>query len=307
MRTGRVVVGGAINTDLVATTGRAPGRGETVTGTGFAIYGGGKGANQAVAAARSGADVVIIGGVGDDAFGRDRLAELEADGIATNAVSRVGSHASGVALITVEQDGDNRILYVPGATLAVDADHAIAVLDSQPVAVLLLTLELAPEVIDRLIARARDDGATIILNATPEPEGASRLLGQVDVLVVNETEALALARLDGNRETTPDWEQIGLDLVAQGPGAVVLTLGGAGAMVVTVERVSRIPAIVVDVVDTTGAGDTLCGALAAALARGLSLEDAVRHGVVAGSLACTVAGAQPSIPRLDEIVSRLDQ
>ena len=207
----------------------------------------------------------------------------------------------------MERDGDNRILYVPGATLAVDPERVIKALGEQPVAVLLLTLELPPPVIVRLIERASDDGAVIIVNATPEPDGASGLLGQIDVLVVNETEAIALAgqgQIDG---VSPDWDGIGRNLIARGPQAVVLTLGGDGAVVVTPDEIVRVPAIPVEVVDTTGAGDTLCGALAAAIGRGLPLTDAVRHGVVAGSLACTVAGAQPSIPRLDDITARLTE
>ncbi len=297
---GRVLVGGAINTDLVATTPRAPDRGETVSGTGFAIYGGGKGANQAVAVARSGAQVAIVGGVGDDTFGRDRLADLNAERIGTGTVQTVVGQPSGVALITIERGGDNRIVYVPGATLALDPELVASGIGEEPIAVLLLTLELAPEVVDQLVERARRDGATVILNATPEPEGAARLLDRIDVLVVNESEALAL-RGDDLAAGDDEWERIGRDLVAQGPTAVVLTIGADGAVLVTREQASRIPAIPVDVVDTTGAGDTLCGALSASLARGQSLEEAVRHGVVAGSLACTRHGAQPSIPTLAQI------
>jgi ribokinase len=155
----RVVVGGAINTDLVARTPRYPEQGETITGSGFAVYGGGKGANQAVAAARSGGHVSIVGGVGDDAFGRDRVADLNAEGIDTGAVVVSPDHPSGVAMIAVEPGGDNRIIYVPGATLAVRPETAMAALGDEPIGVLLLTLELDDAVIDALIQRARRDGS----------------------------------------------------------------------------------------------------------------------------------------------------
>ena len=289
----RVVVGGAINTDLVARTARYPRQGETVTGTGFAMFAGGKGGNQAVAAARSGASVAIVGGVGEDAFGRERLADLVAEGVDTVGVQRFGEASSGVALIAVE-DGDNRILYVPGATLLVDPGRAVESLGDAPVGVLLVTLELERPVLDRLIARTRRDGGVVILNATPEPERAASLLPEIDILIVNESEALALS------ETQPadpeDWVAIANSLRSRGVAAVLVTLGGRGALWLDDGEPDRVTAPAVDVVDTTGAGDSLCGAFAAALARGEAIADAVRTGVAAGSLACTVAGAQPSVP-----------
>ena len=299
----RVVVGGAINTDLVGWTARSPRPGETVTGTGFAIFGGGKGANQAVAAARSAATVTIVGAVGDDTFGRDRLADLTAEGIATGAVQRFPDAASGVALITVE-GGDNRILYVPGATLSVDASRAIAAVGDDPVGVLLVTLELERPVLDSLIARTRWDGGLVLLNATPEPERAAALLAAVDILIVNEREALALVdREPSNPDPAimEDWSAVAAALRDQGATAVLITLGSSGALWLDADGSRTVPALAVNVVDTTGAGDTLCGALAAAVARGVPAFDAVRIGVVAGSLACTVAGAQPSIPTLAAI------
>ncbi len=295
---GRVVVGGAINTDLVGWTDRYPQRGETVTGTGFAVFGGGKGGNQAVAAARSDAKVAIIGGVGEDAFGRERLADLVAEGIATSGVQRFRHASSGVALIAIE-DGDNRILYVPGATLLVDADHAVGALGDEPISVLLVTLELERPVLDGLIARTRRDGGIVVLNATPEPERAASLLPAVDILIVNEGEALALlGREPADQE---DWPAVAAGLRKRGASAVLVTLGANGALWVDEAGSQSFPAPAVDVVDTTGAGDSLCGAVAAAVARGSPATEAVRLGVAAGSLACAVAGAQPSIPTLAAI------
>ncbi len=305
---GRVVVGGAINTDLVGRTARSPRQGETVTGTSFAMFGGGKGSNQAVAAARSGAIVAMVGGVGDDAFGDDRLADLVADGIDTAAVERIAGVSSGVALIEVEDGGDNRILYVPGATLLVEPERAVAALGAEPIAVLLLTLELEPAVIDALIGRARTDGAVVILNATPEPERAASLIDQVDALIVNETEALALAGDDGSSDTpASDWTAIATMFRDRGTQGVLITLGGKGALWVDGDGATMVPAPAVEVVDTTGAGDSLCGAFAAALAIGETRPDGVRLGVAAGSLACTVAGAQPSVPTRAEIDRFLTQ
>jgi len=305
---GRVVVGGAINTDLVGRTARYPRQGETVTGTGFAMFGGGKGGNQAVAAARSGATVSIVGGLGDDAFGDARLADLIADGIDTSVVQRIPGATSGVALIEVEDGGDNRILYVPGATLLVDPERAVAALGPEPIVVLLLTLELEPAVIDALIDRARSDGGSVVLNATPEPERAAGLLGRADVLIVNETEAIALTGDDriGDADI-PDWATIAETLRHRGATAVLITLGGHGALWMDADGATMVPAQAVEVVDTTGAGDSLCGAFAAAIALGEPWPDAVRLGVAAGSLACTVAGAQPSIPTtaaIDRSLSR---
>ena len=304
------MVGGAINTDLVARTPQYPRQGETVTGSSFAMFGGGKGGNQAVAAARSGASVGIVGGVGDDAFGSARLADLVADGIDTSAVQAVAGASSGVALIAVEGAGDNRILYVPGATLLIDAATVLDDLGDATIAVLLLTLELARPVIEALIGRARSDAALVILNATPEPSRACDLLGLVDVLIVNEGEALAMSGDDGNGTDATDWAMIANDLRDRGAGAVLITLGGDGALWVDGDGASMVSAPAVTVVDTTGAGDSLCGAFAAAIALGESRPDAVRLGVAAGSLACTVAGAQPSVPTraaIDQLLTGADR
>ncbi len=308
--TGWVVVGGAINTDLVARTAQYPRRGETVTGSRFAMFGGGKGGNQAVAAARSGAAVSIVGGIGDDTFGAARLADLTADGIDTSTIQTIPGASSGVALIAVEDAGDNRIVYVPGATLLIEATRVLDHLSDAPIAVLLLTLELERPVLEALIGRAMSDGALVVLNATPEPRRASDLLRLVDVLIVNEGEALAISGDEGSGDAVIDWRPIADGLRVRGAGAVLITLGGAGALWVDADGAATVSAPAVTVVDTTGAGDSLCGAFAAAVALGASRLDAVRLGVAAGSLACTVAGAQPSVPTraaIDRLLTATDQ
>lgn len=294
----RVLVAGAINTDLVATVARAPEAGETVTGTGFAIFGGGKGANQAVALARAGVTTWLLGAVGDDDFGRQRLADLTADGIALDHVARRERMVSGVALITVEEGGENRIAYVPGPTATVTATEATNAFDAVKPDLLLATLELPVDALTALFARAREAEVRTVLNAAPDPELARGLLPLVDVLIANETEARALiGDIDAPEGAAP---------AALGCEAVVLTLGGAGASVITKYGATLQPAFEVDVVDTTGAGDAFSGALAAWLAEGAHIGDALRAASGAGALATTKAGAQPSIPTRQEIDALLD-
>ncbi len=298
---GRVLVAGAINTDLVARVGRAPAAGETVTGSAFAIFGGGKGANQAVAAARAGATVAMLGAVGADDFGRQRREDLAGEGIDTGEVAVVEGSASGVALIVVEAaTGQNRIAYVPGATLRTPAAAAQRLVERFAPRVALATLELGPETTRALCEAARARGTTVLLNATPEAAEGRDLAGLVDLLIVNETEA---ADLLGRPVEAADAAGAARALTELGPGTVVVTLGAAGAVAVSEAGALAVPAPTVEVVDTTGSGDAFCGAMAAALAAGAPLADALRRGVAAGSLAATRAGAQPSMPSRVEVAA----
>lgn len=292
----RILVVGTINTDLVARTRRAPEAGETVTGLSFGIFGGGKGANQAVAAARAGGQVAMLSGVGNDDFGRQRLADLTAESIDTGTIITTDRAASGVALITVDQMGQNRIAYVPGAGWEVTAADAIAAIDAWKPDVVLTTLELKHDVLTAVFAEAKARGMTLICNATPEPSEGRDLIPMADVLIVNEQEAL---ELDGSSES--DWGAVAARLGRLGPKVVILTLGSDGALVWNDGEVTSIPAMPIDVVDTTGAGDTFCGAFAAFYSNGECVVDAAAKAVVAGSLSVTRAGAQPSIPTLAEI------
>jgi ribokinase len=299
----RILVAGSINTDLVVNVAFAPAAGETVTGTSFGIFGGGKGANQAVAAARAGARVAMLGGVGDDDFGRRRLADLQAEGIDCGTIQRVSDRASGVAMITVEASGENRIAYVPGATWGVPPGSAVGALGSWQPAMVLQTLELPRETLLALASDARKRGVQILCNATPEPSAARELAMAADVLIVNEIEAAELLGLDREPD---DWIRVGSELRAAGARTVVITLGSSGALVAGPEGDLAIAALKVGVVDTTGAGDAFCGAFAAELASGADVYDAARVGVVGGSLAVTRAGAQPSMPTRQEIDRRLN-
>ncbi len=297
----RVLVAGAINSDLVSRVARVPGAGETVTGDSFAIFGGGKGANQAVAAARSGARVSLLGAVGQDAFGRDRLSELAVERIDVSAVAVVAGKASGTASIWVEPGGENRILYVPGATGMVTERAAIDLVERMRPAVVLTTLELPIAVLTALYTRARALGITVVLNATPEPESGRTVLGLVDVLILNEPEAAALLGRDpGGDEGTG----AAAGLLENGPKTVVVTMGAAGATLVDASGSETVTTPQVEVVDTTAAGDALCGAFAAELATGKTPIEALRYGVIAGSLAVTKDGAQPSIPTRAQIDAR---
>lgn len=298
-----VLVAGAINTDLVARVHRAPEAGETVTGLAFDIFGGGKGANQALAAARSGARTTMLGALGNDDFGRQRLADLRADGIDVESVPLIDAVASGVALIVVDDAGQNRIAYVPGATLKVQAEMALAAYRRSRPTVVLSTIELPNEALEPMFAAARADGATVIVNATPEPATGRALLPLVDLLIVNETEARELL----GDQLADDWASVSDRLSVLGPGIVVITLGEEGALANFGGRIVRAAAPPVAVVDTTGAGDAFCGAMAARLAEGGDPVDAFRAGIAAGSLAVTIAGAQRSMPRRADIDQIMEQ
>ncbi|HVL24543.1 MAG TPA: ribokinase [Thermomicrobiales bacterium] len=302
MTRGRILVAGAINTDLVATVDRAPEAGETITGRGFAIYGGGKGANQAVAARRSGASVVMLGGVGKDDFGAARRADLTRDGIDDAWIATIPDVASGVALITVETSGENRIAYVPGATLKVGVDHCLEALTAVRPELILAANELPHACHVRLFERARESGVRVVFNAAPDPEIARDLLPLIDVLIVNRGEAAAMAGIEGESKQP---EELVDALRAAGARDGVITLGADGACGWADGRSFHQPAPKVEAVDTTGAGDAFCGALAARLRAGDDLDRAVRYGVVAGALAAMKPGAQSSIPTRDEIEREL--
>jgi ribokinase len=285
-----IVVAGAINTDLVAVVERAPEAGETVTGMSFAVFGGGKGANQAVAARRAGAATAMVGATGDDAFGAARRVELAAEGILIDCIRELAGTVSGVALITVEPGGENRIAYVPGPTLKIRGGQIREALKLHQPDVYLQPNEVPIDTAMEGLSAARELGTTTMLNAAPDPASVLPLLPAVDVLIVNEVEAIALVGYRG------PYHEMARALATETKTAVLLTAGADGVYAAIDGAVSHVPAPKVDVVDTTGAGDTFCGACAAGVARGVPLLEAVKWSVYAGSLATTAAGAQPSIP-----------
>lgn len=292
-----VLVIGSSNTDLVCRTPRIPAPGETIAGRSFATVAGGKGANQAVAAARSGASVTFVGARGNDDFGAARAADLQSDGIDVDRFRVVDNVTSGVALIVVDDWGENQIVYVPGANAYIGVDDAAEALSAVAHRVLSLTFEIPFETVSHAV-RNRRTGSLVVLNAAPYDDRLDTLLTDLDVLVCNESEAAALLGHQITRETAL---VAAVSLHERGPRAVVLSLGADGAVAADPDGVWHIPAPSVETVDTTGAGDALCGALSAWLASGESLREAVRAGVAAGSLAVTRDGAQPSLPFREEI------
>jgi ribokinase len=291
----RIVVVGSINQDLVVRVPRLPAPGETISGSGHFSAPGGKGANQAVAAARLGGDVVMVGRVGADDAGRRLVAGLEADGVDTRYVEVDPATPTGLALITVDAAGENTIALDPGANRAMTADDVDrAAAQIRTAAVVLLQMEIPVEVVAHAALMA---AGTVVLNpapATPVPED---VLARVDVLVPNAGE---LALLAGGAEPSDPAGAAGL-AVGLGARAVVVTLGPEGAVVVGDGDPLHVAAPRVDAVDTTAAGDAFCGALAVELAAGRSLDDAVRVAVAAGAVAVTAPGAQPSLPTREQV------
>lgn len=289
-----VVVVGSLNQDLVARVPHIPAPGETVLASGHGEFAGGKGANQATAAARLGARVAMIGRVGDDAFGRSLVAGLEADGVDVGRVSTDATAGTGLALINVAANGENSISVSPGANHNVQPSDVEAAADVISRAkVVLLQLEIP---LDAVAAAARIARGTVVLNPAPAAQLPGDLLERVDVLVPNESE---LAILTGGE--TGDIESVVAAARSLSVPNIVVTLGKSGALVVGEASTKEVPAPVVDAVDTTGAGDAFCGALAGELARGAYLQAAVRFAVKVASIAVTRAGAQASMPRRDEV------
>lgn len=296
----RVVVLGSINMDLVVRAPRFPAPGETLLGHGFAAHPGGKGANQAVAAARlfdgeRGA-VALIGRLGADAYGRELRALLEREGIDVAAVGEEPDVPTGIAAITVSDSGENHIVVAPGANGRLSAARVEAGARSLgSSAVVVAQLEVPDEAVAAGAALARAAGARFVLNAAPARELSRQLLEAVDVLVVNESEALQLTGGGG----TP--EDLGERLLARGVGAVALTLGARGALWLDAQGRCACPAPRVEARDTTAAGDAFVGALAHALALRMAPPVALRRACAAGALAVTRPGAIPSLPGAREL------
>jgi ribokinase len=287
-----VIVFGSINLDLVCRVAHFPAPGETISGSSFSTFPGGKGANQALAAARAGASVRMFGAVGHDAFASAATALLVAGGVDIMGVAKVDA-ATGCATILVDDLGENCIVVVAGANANADPqmvpDAALT-----PQAVLVLQQEVDADANTSLIARARRAGTRIIFNAAPAHPVSLELLQSIDMLVVNESEAIKLATVLGWPATPHAFAS---SATAAAPGlSVILTLGAAGALWVSADRTLRAVAPGVNVVDTTGAGDAFVGTLAAAIDAGAPPAVALRRAVVAGSLACTAHGAQPALP-----------
>ncbi|MFI0976907.1 ribokinase [Streptomyces sp. NPDC021093] len=303
MSSERLVVVGSLNMDLSVTVPRLPRPGETVPGADVVRGAGGKGANQAVAAARLGAEVRMVGLLGDDALGGELRERLVKEGVDARSVAQLPGVASGLALIVVQQDGENTITLSPGANRHLDVP-ALGSLTGGAVArsgdTLLLQLEVPLPTVLAAAREAREAGALVVLNAAPLPpsggHGLSELLRAVDVLVVNETEAAGLLP-----HTHTDWSEHARALRELGPGTVVITLGAEGAVAAGPQFTCSEGGFTVDAVDTVGAGDAFCAQLALSLGSGVPLPEAVRRACAAGALATTRPGAQSSLPSTAEV------
>ncbi len=296
-----ILVVGSINMDLVVRVARLPVPGQTVLGDQFKTSPGGKGANQAVAAARLGANVRFIGRVGNDAFGTELLAGMKSEGINTTDVMVTPDAPSGVAMIMVDSRGENSIVVASGANHMVTPDDIFCREEAFRWAkVVLLQLELPQPTVRAAIDVARRSGCKIILDPAPAPATICNELCKVDIISPNVTEAEILT---GRAATEAKIDKlVASALIERGAAAAVLKLGPRGCLVVMADgHFYTVPPFKVDVVDTTAAGDAFTAALGVAVARGDTMHNAAKVANAAGALACTKLGAQSAMPRADEV------
>jgi ribokinase len=296
----RVLVVGSSNTDMIVRVPRIPRPGETVLGGAFTMAGGGKGANQAVAAARAGGLVTFVARIGDDVFGERALAGFVADGIDTRFVLRTSGAASGVALIDVDDRGENSISVASGANALLSAADVESAAEAFAAAdVVLVQLESPIETVEAAVRKAGERGIPVILNPAPARPLDEGLLSRVSVLTPNENEAELLSGIAVRDEGGV--RSAAARLRARGPATVIITMGERGAYASSTGFEALVPAFKVQPVDTTAAGDVFNGALAVALAEKRTLKDALRFAQAAAAISVTRPGAQPSAPTRAEI------
>ena len=292
---------GSYATGLTMRVERLPSQGETLLGTGYRVDYGGKGSNQAVGCARLGARVSFVAKIGNDAFGEMALELYRDEGIDVSHVAQTGDAPTGVGFIMVDASGNNCITIDPGANELLTADDVSREEAAFDTAKAVLTqLEIPVAAAEAAMARGRVKGALTILNPAPVRPLPESILQLVDIITPNQSEARVLAGRSPNEAC--DAEEIARDLIRCGVKQVVMTLGEKGALIVTGSSSRRVPALKMDAVDTTGAGDAFNAGLAMALACGAGLEDAVRFAVVTGGLAVTREGVIPSLPDRDEVL-----
>jgi ribokinase len=295
--TAKIVIVGSFNTDLTSYMERMPRPGETVSGRKFVTGPGGKGSNQAVAAARLGAEVTFIGRIGQDVFGDLALKTWEQEGINTRYVARDPEHATGVAPIFVDDSGENSIVVVLGANLNIQAADVNAAADVIAQADIVLTqLEINYDMVAYALQAAKQRGVKTILNPAPAGHLPAEVVALADFITPNETE---LEVLSGKSGLTA--EQAARSLLTHDGQTVVVTLGAQGAQYVRQDATGVIPTFKVNVVDTTGAGDAFNGGLAVALAEGKPLTEAIAFANATAALCVTRPGTTPSMPRRDEV------
>ena len=303
----KIVVVGSLNMDLVVQVPEIPKPGETILGFNFGSFPGGKGANQAVAAARLGATVTMIGQVGDDSYGEILVGNLASEGVNTKHISIDRNSATGVAMITVDERGQNSIAVASGANFTLTAEQIQSAWEKiGEIDVLVMPLETPLETIYRAAKLAKDQNVRVVLNPAPARPLNPDLLTMVDILIPNEHGTLQIAGYIDNGDSSI--AESARALIGRGVNTVVITLGENGAMIVDKKLGEKtIPSIKVDVLDTTAAGDSFVAALAVGLVEGKSLSEACSFANAAGAITVTRMGAQPSLPTRREITEFLER
>jgi ribokinase len=297
----KIVVVGSLNADLVQRVERFPRPGETVIGSDLNIVPGGKGANQAYAAALLGGHVEMVGRVGTDPFGPMLVESLAGAGAGTSNI-RVSAASTGTAAILVLPNGENLIVISPGANGKLTPQDAVQSLDAlEPGTILLTQLEVPVETTQRALEMARQHGATTILDPAPAQTLSPEILELVDFLTPNQTEAALLSDTSGEIESYEDAEGAARKLLARGPSAVIVKLGALGVVIANSEGSRRVPGFPVQAIDSTAAGDTWNGAFAVALAEGKEIAAAAKFANAAGGISVMRSGAQSSIPTRGEV------